>query len=77
MFQGDWTTSSNIYNHSTLNSEHNWEDLMYLVKKSTNMHFQCLEQNQERSDLFQSGFCRCFIIHLLMQHKFHCVDVSW
>ena len=27
MFNRDWTTSSNFINYSTLNSEHNWEDL--------------------------------------------------
>ena len=27
MFKRDWTMYSNISNYSTLNSEHNWEDL--------------------------------------------------
>ena len=27
MFKRNWTTSLNINNYSTLNNEHNWEDL--------------------------------------------------
>ena len=41
MFKKDWTASSDFMNYSTLNSEHNWEDLLY-TKELINMHFQKL-----------------------------------
>ena len=54
------TTSSNINNYSTLNSEDNWKDLCTQLKNSTNLHFPrlCLI---------------CFIVELLVQHEFCCV----
>ena len=40
MFKIDWTTSSSINNYSTLDSEHNQEDLRIQIKNSTSIHFQ-------------------------------------
>ena len=51
----------------------------YSTKKSTNLHFQWPWVNKRRFN-FQSNLCWCFIIHLLMQHIFHCVNLicrSW
>ena len=40
---------------------------MYLVKKSTNMHFRKPQLDQHMSD-FQSGFCICVIVDFLTQN---------
>ena len=43
------------------------------------MHSREAKLDQERSN-FQSGFCICFIVDLLMQHKFGClnpINRSW
>ena len=40
MFKRDKTTSSNNNNYFTLNNESQLRGPMYLIKKSTNMHFQ-------------------------------------
>ena len=70
MFKIDWTTSSSINNYSTLDSEHNQEDLRIQIKISTSIHFQWPRQYQGRST-FRSGFCK----YLLMQHTFCCVHL--
>ena len=52
---------------------------MYPIKKSTNMHFWYPLLIRGRFD-FESDFCICFIIDLLMQHEFRCVNLhgrSW
>ena len=38
MFRKDWTMLSNVINYSTLDNEHNREDLSIQSRKSTNMH---------------------------------------
>ena len=70
MFKRDWSTPSSINNYSTLNSEHNCKDLYIQLKKNQQT---CKSDNQGRSD-FQYGVCKCFIIDLLMQHEFVCVN---
>ena len=81
MFKRDWTTSSNINNYSTIDSEQNWlEGPVYPIKKSANKHFQqSWTCHHTRSD-FSSDFCRCFIIiilDLLMRHKCLMCNSNW
>ena len=47
---------------------------MHLFKKSTNMHFNITIAKFGRHD-FQTTFCICFIIDLLMQHDLCCVNL--
>ena len=39
-FKREWTTFSNLIDHSTLNTKHYWENLCVHLKKTMNMHFQ-------------------------------------
>ena len=75
MLKRDQTTSSNMNNYSTLNSEHNQENLRIQLRKSTNTHFQRPYLNQRKSNS-QSDFCICFFIDSLMQHKCCCVILA-
>ena len=69
MYKRDWSTHLNFNYNFTLINEHNWKDLCIQLK------------NQEKNTLpiiiskfkevqFSIGFYQCFIIKLLMQHKF-------
>jgi hypothetical protein len=58
MFKIDWTTSSDIYNYSKLNSEYNWEDLCIQFNKHTLLI--------AITKLEEVRFCIRFL------HMFHC-----
>ena len=78
MFKKAWTTSSNINNYSTLNSEHNWEGLCIYSRNQQHALLITIT-NQGRSN-FQFDFCICFIIDMLLQCDFCCVNLigrSW
>jgi hypothetical protein len=72
MFKRDWTAFSNVNNYSTFDSEHNREDpciqlinhkhaIMIIITKSWEVRFQYF-------------FGSCFIVDLLMQREFCCVN---
>lgn len=79
----DWTTSSKCNHYSAFNNEHGyiWEDqYMQLVR---NMQQICTSNNHnwiKWGHIFQYEFCWCFIVGLLLQYKFQCVNListSW
>ena len=75
MFQRDWTTSSNINNCSTLNSEHNWGTCVF--DQETNIHaLSIIVVNSKGRSGFQTGSCMCFIVDLLMQYECCCVHLT-
>ena len=79
VFKRDCSTSSDFINYSTPSSAHSCEDLCIQLRTSTNMHFWQSSLNQRGTDV-QSSFCWSFILDLLMQHKFRCVNLisrSW
>ena len=53
----DWTMCSNIYNYSTLDNEHNWEDLCIQLRNQHTCTSNNHKLNQGRSD-FQFDFCK-------------------
>ena len=69
MFKRDWTTPSNINDYSTLNIEHDWEDLCISLRNGQTRYIANVI-NQGKSNL-RSGYRKCFIVDLLMRHKFH------
>ena len=70
MFKRDWTTSSHFSNHSTLNSEHNWENLCIFQWR----HTLLITITKLRDVQLSIQFLLMLIIDVLMQHKFHCVN---
>ena len=66
-------------NYSTLNIEHNWEDLCIMLRNQQT----CTSDNHNYimgGPNFQSSLWTCFIVDLLMQHKFCSVNLvgrSW
>ena len=60
MFKRDWTTSSNNNNYSTLNSEHNWEDVWIQLRNQQT----CTSDNY---NLIRGGPIFNPILHM-----FHC-----
>jgi hypothetical protein len=66
-----------MIDNSTLNSEHNWEDLsMYSTEKSTNIHFS-ITISKSREVRFSQMFHRRFANK---NHEFRCVNLfgrSW
>ena len=59
MFKRDWTTSSNIDKYSTLNSEHNLEDL-------------CIQLRNQQTCTFDNHDCiRGGMIFIAFLHMFH------
>ena len=55
MFKRDWSTFSNIDNYSTLNNEHNWEDVCIQLKNQqafvSNSH-----NHSKEGPIFNHGF---------------------
>ena len=45
MFQWEWTMSSNINNHYTLTSEHNWENMCIQLRNQHTWTFDNRNQN--------------------------------
>ena len=80
MLKRDWTESSNVNNHSTVNNEHNWMDLC--IKLRINVHtLPTTTTESGKSDFRFVLFAYVdFIIDLLVQFKFCYVNLinrSW
>jgi hypothetical protein len=80
IFKRDWTKSSKFLNYFTLINEHNWEDLcMHSTYQQT-----CIPIYYHNyilgGSIFNPIVVDAFILDLLIQVKFHCLDVisrSW
>ena len=71
--------SSNIKNYSTLDNEHNLEDL-YIQLQNQQTYTSEHHNHIKGSPIFNPVFCICLIVDLLMQHEFCCVNLigrSW
>lgn len=73
MLTKDWTTSSNINQYSTLNSECNLEDLCIQLRKQQIKHALHITNQGDT----QSNFCIYLILNLPMQHKFCRCSCCW
>ena len=77
MFERDWTTSSKNVNSSTLDGEHNWEDLYIQLRNPETCTSDSAKLGREGEGV---DCCRCFIVNLLIQCAFCCVNLfgrSW
>ena len=62
--------SLNIINRSTLSNDHYWKDHCTQSIMNINAHLTTITNLREFN--FQPEFSGCFIVDLLMQHKFRC-----
>lgn len=72
MFIRDWNTSSIIVNCCTLDSEHNWEALLYAFSQGISKHTLPLTMSKSGGQI-SNIIWWCFIKDLLMQDE--CADV--
>ena len=68
MIKRNWTTSPNVAHYSTLNNEHNGEDLC--TKLRNQQTYTSVNRNQIKGALIFNPILQNFIMGLLMQHKF-------
>lgn len=68
-----WTMSSNSINHSTLHSEHDWEELCVQLRNPETGTSYNRNWNQGRIDFQSDVFCWCVIVDLLIKQNIRLV----